>query len=636
MGRSEDLRALFFLASTIIRPYWRRMVLLVTLSMSAAMLLSLQPLVIAPAMDSALMADIAPARSLSEINLNNLGQTVLSFLGLGGSQNQFKAIVMTAVLYVAIATGIAVFQFSAYLLSAWVVSSIYRDLAVALYSHLISLSISYFVRQRTGDIVSRTTNDASEVIGSIDFSLRQIMQSSIQVLLYGIILFRTVPSLAFATIIVGLLHLLITRGLRDRVRSRTADRFDALSDLSTRLQESLLGIRIIKSFAAETFELDRFKQIAGDVQRRTMKYGVYKHVETPLRGVADALAVGTILLLSFWTLQTGGLTISGFVLFLYVARQTIAPVSQLAQSALRLYEGLGSATRVLAILNSRPEVMDGNQDPKSFSYAINLEQVSFFYHTGQLVLRNLNLEIRKGEVMAIVGHSGAGKSTLADLILRLYDPTSGRVTLDGIDIRQFRQEGYRRLFGVVSQECLLFNATVRENIAYNHPASTQEEIVRAAQIANAEEFIARLPAGYDTVVGDRGIRLSGGQRQRIAIARAICANPQILILDEATSSLDTESERLVQQAIDRVLRNMTAVVIAHRLSTVVNADKIVVLTAGEVEAVDPHQVLLETSQTYRRLYELQFRDEASPAGDGRIDPAYNNTGSIMDPFPRES
>ena len=247
----------------------------------------------------------------------------------------------------------------------------------------------------------------------------------------------------------------------------------------------------------------------------------------------------------------------------------------------------------------------GPETIADFRDRIAVRDVSFAYE-GELVLSSVSLEIRRGEVVALVGPSGSGKSTLADLVLRLYDPIAGTIAIDGRDLRTLEQASYRRLFGVVSQESLLFNATIRDNIAYGRDGLTDAEIVRAAQIANTHEFIAEFPDGYDTVVGDRGIRLSGGQRQRVAIARAIVGHPPILVLDEATSSLDSESERLVQQAIDRVIRGTTSIVIAHRLSTVMHADKIVVLNRGAVEAVGRHAELLATNETYARLYRLQF------------------------------
>lgn len=609
MLRLEDLHALLYLLRRFITPYWKLTALLVLLSMVSAFMLTLQPLTIAPAMQTVLTSDTPPARSLTELTLNNLGPTIINLLPVEQSQHASTLIFVTAGLYVAVTLAAATLQFAAYWLSVWVNASARRDIQVALYDHMMSLSMGYYVRQKSGDLASRFTSDTIETIASLDLALRQLLQSLMQIFIYSILLIRTNWQLALATLVVSLLHLGITRFLRDWIRIRTAESFQSLADISNRAQETFLSIRVIKSFAAERYELGRFTETARRLRLVGVQYGLVKNSETPLRLIADALAISTILLLTFNVLQTGGITVQGFILFVFLARQTITPASLLAQSLLRMQEGLGASRRVLEIFNTPPDLVDGPHPVPGFTDALCLEDVCFAYHSGLPVLKNIHLPIRKGEVIAIVGPSGAGKSTLADIILRLYDPTSGLVTLDGTDIRAFQQASYRQLFGVVSQESLLFNATIRDNIVYGRPIINEEAIAQAARIANADEFIQELPQGYDTLVGDRGIRLSGGQRQRIAIARAIYGNPAILVLDEATSSLDTHSERLVQQAIDRVLAGSTAVVIAHRLSTIINADKIVLLHRGQIEAVAPHHILLEISPTYRQLYELQFNTQ---------------------------
>jgi len=299
-----------------------------------------------------------------------------------------------------------------------------------------------------------------------------------------------------------------------------------------------------------------------------------------------------------------------FFLFLYIARATMIQVGLLGSAYTQMQATLAAATRIGEVFALRPEVKDGPERIETFEDRIVLRNVAFGYDT-EIVLDGVNLEICKGEVVALVGPSGFGKSTLADLVLRFYDPTRGTITIDGRDLRSLRQDSYRRLFGVVPQEPLLFNATIRENIAYGRNDLSEDDIVLAARLANAHGFIVEFTDGYDTMVADRGVRLSGGERQRVAIARAIVARPPILVLDEATSSLDSESERLVQQAIDRVIEGSTSLVIAHRLSTVLHADKIVVMGRGGVEAVGRHAALLATSETYSRLYRLQFAEEES-------------------------
>jgi len=267
---------------------------------------------------------------------------------------------------------------------------------------------------------------------------------------------------------------------------------------------------------------------------------------------------------------------------------------------------LAAASRVAELRAIAPTVADGPDTIDDFRHAIVLRAVTFAYEGGEPVIHDVSLEIRKGEIVALVGPSGAGKSTLADLILRLHDPSAGVVTIDGRDVRTYTQASYRRLFGVVPQDPVLFNVSVRDNITYGREGLTDADVRRATAIANAEAFVAELPDGYDSLVGERGVRLSGGQRQRVAIARAIASRPPILILDEATSSLDSESERLVQQAIDRVIQGATSIIIAHRLSTVLHADKIVVLNRGRVEAVGRHADVLTSSLTYAQLFRYQF------------------------------
>jgi ATP-binding cassette, subfamily B, bacterial MsbA len=305
--------------------------------------------------------------------------------------------------------------------------------------------------------------------------------------------------------------------------------------------------------------------------------------------------------------MAGRLTAATFFLFLYVGRAAVQQIALLAAASSTLHGVLAATARVAEIFATRPETADGTERVRELRDRIVFRDVSFSYGD-EPVLSGVSFEIVRGEMVALVGASGVGKSTVADLLLRFYDPVTGTITLDGRDVRTLRQADYRTLFGVVSQEALLFNTTIRDNIVYGRDGLDEADVIRAARVANAHDFIAELPDGYATVVGDRGIRLSGGQRQRIAIARAVVGRPAILVLDEATSALDSESERVVWEAIDRAVQGTTALVIAHRLSTVLRADRIVVLGRGGVEAVGRHAELLERSETYRHLHRLQFGD----------------------------
>jgi subfamily B ATP-binding cassette protein MsbA len=450
--------------------------------------------------------------------------------------------------------------------------------------------------------------------------VRGLAQGTAQLAIVAALLARTDPWLAFGVLAVFLGRLVVTRVLRDRVRRLVVDEFDLSAELASRVHETMLGIRIVKSFGAERFELARFIERARHLARVTLKGGVYRFVEMPLGDVADAIGLVVVLLMAFSALAAGRLSVAGMVLFMVLVRQALVPIALVTRSVLLMQTLVGAARPLLEILRETPAVADGTREAAPLRRAIELEDVEFRYEPGPAVLEGISLAIRRGEVVALVGPSGAGKSTLADLIVRLCDPTRGRVTWDGVDVRTLRQESYRRRVGVVSQEALLFNATVAENIAYGRPLDG-DAVARAARVAHADGFIGALPRGLDTLVGERGVQLSGGQRQRIAIARAVYGAPDVLLLDEATSALDGESEAAVQSALDEVSRGVTVIVIAHRLSTVIHADRIVMLEAGRITATGTHGELLETSPLYRRLCAAQFLDLTPRASPSHARPA---------------
>jgi subfamily B ATP-binding cassette protein MsbA len=398
----------------------------------------------------------------------------------------------------------------------------------------------------------------------------------------------------------------LTKSISSPIRRRAVDQFDAFSRLTASIQEILLGIRVVKSFGAEKYEMKRLIKDIGNIVRVNMRFGIFKHIETPVRETINTFVIGVIALFAAREVLLGNLTATGFFMFLYVGRSIIMPIANLGNTYTLIQTTLASSKRVFELFEEKPTLKDGSEPIDRFERSIEIRNVSFSYDKTP-ALRNVTFDIIKGEMVALVGPSGAGKSTLTDLILRFYDPQVGRISIDGKDLRTLKLSKYRSLFGVVSQECLLFNATVRDNIAYGREGLTEEDIINAAKVANAHDFITRLPDGYESFVGDRGIRLSGGQRQRIAIARAVVGRPDILILDEATSSLDSESEKMVQEAINKIIKDTTAIVIAHRLSTVLNADRIVVLSDGAVEAIGTHDELLEKCPLYRKLYQIQFK-----------------------------
>jgi subfamily B ATP-binding cassette protein MsbA len=599
----RDLQLFGGLLRRFLRPYWRSVALAVVLNVVVGLLVTLRPLVLAPALDSFVATRSQPAGSLGEITLNNVGATLARVLGLDPS-NPLRTGVYVALLFLAI-TGVAAgLGFASHLLLSRTRALLHRDMTVALHGHLLSLPLAYFHKRRAGELSTRLTHDVIRVTNSLDAVARGIIQSLAQVCVALVVLFRTDMLFSLGILVMGSSHLLITRALGNRVRRFSEALSDRQADVGARLFETFIGIRTVKSFAAERFDARGLRDVAESFRAQYFRARILGEVDAPIRLVADALAAGAVLVLTFSAVSQGRLTLQAAALFFYLSQQLLGPISQLFKQWLMIAQTVGGAMRVVEMFETRTQMLDGAKIAGELQDRIVLEHVSFAFEKGRPVLSGIDLEVRRGETVAIVGPSGSGKTTLADVILRLFDVDEGAIRYDGTDIREFKQTSYRRNFGVVPQDGLLFNTTVRENIVYNREFN-QEDLAHAVWAANADEFIRELPQGLDTVVGDRGVRLSGGQRQRVAIARAVYGRPSLLVLDEATSSLDSESERAVQKAIERIGREMTMIIIAHRLSTIVHADRIVVLDRGRIEAEGPHGTVLEASPTYRKLYRLQ-------------------------------
>ncbi len=610
--KSQDVQRFLWVLKKYLAPYWLSVTVLVLASYLAMALAALLPVLLAPLLDLALgtAAASGPAAQpvpLSGLNLKNLGTAFFQWLGVRSVEHPFRVMLYLCLAYVAVGFLKGWLDFGSFLLALWIRVRTTAAMQMDLFRHLLGLSMRFFTSQRTGELVSRLDNDTRGATYGLESIVGTVLTAPVFIAIYGVLLLRTSPRLMAAAVVAAVLHVLVTRLIRLPIRRFATDEFSAFAALVARFQETIASIRVVKSFGAEGLESSRLARTLDDVRRINMKFGFYKHIEEPARAVVNYVVEATILLMAAWELFAGRITPPAFFLFLYVGRVIMGQVTQLAGAYTKIQSTLAASSRLSELFTLLPEVKDGPEAVTGFSERIVVDDVSFDYG-GERVLEHVSFEIKKGEVVALVGRSGAGKSTLADLILRLYDPVSGRITLDDRDIRTLRQVAYRRLFGVVSQEALLFNATIRENIAYGREGLSDSDITRAARIANAHDFIMEFPTGYDTLVGDRGVRLSGGQRQRVAIARAIAGHPAILVLDEATSSLDSESERLVQQAIDRVIQGTTSIIIAHRLSTVLHADKIVLLGRGGIEAIGRHAELLASSETYSRLCRLQFSE----------------------------
>jgi ATP-binding cassette, subfamily B, bacterial MsbA len=594
-------------------PHWPAVGLLLIGSALVTALTAVFPILMAPILDLALGGSAtAPAR-VSGLTLGNLGAAFFAWIGVSAVEDRFRAIALLCLAYVAVGVLKGWLDFGKYILAQWIRMRAGTALQADLFRHLLTLSMSFYTRHRTGELVSRLSNDTLAATHGLETIVGTLFSAPVLILFYGYLLASTSPRLVGAALAAVVLHYTVTRGIRGPVRRFMTDQFSLMAEVSARFQETLLSIRTVKSFCAEAFERARMGGVLRDVVRINVKRGAHKHIEEPARAIVNYVVEAGLILLAVAELMAGRLTAATFFLFLYVGRAAIAQIGLLAGAWSTVQAVLAASARVSELFAARPEIVDGHEPVTAVREGLAFHDVAFSYGA-EPVLTGVSFEIARGEMVALVGASGVGKSTVADLLLRFYDPGAGTVALDGRDVRTLRQDDYRRLFGVVSQEALLFNTTIRDNIVYGREGLDEADVLRAARIANAHDFITKLPDGYATVVADRGIRLSGGQRQRIAIARAVVGRPAVLVMDEATSALDSESERAVWEAIDRAVQGTTALVIAHRLSTVLRADRIVVLGGGRVEAVGRHAELLERSETYRQLHRLQFDDAAALEG----------------------
>lgn len=484
-----------------------------------------------------------------------------------------------------------------------------RDLRNAIFSHLNSLSLSFFHRNKTGQLISCMSNDVNTVRAVLTDSFSKILLSGCQITVYLILLFVLSWKLTLmAFTLIPPMAWLVT-WVAKKLRRKNLWLQNALGEITSIFQEVISGIRVVKAFGMENFERAKFRSETQSYYRQFMRTNKYASLSSPLTETLMTVVGGIFLLYGGRQVLAQQMPAHDFFFFLIVSLRIMSPVKAFGNFNDILQQGLASCDRIFRVLDTRPKVADRPDAlPKtSFEKSIRYESVTFGYTEGVPVLKEIDLEIKKGEAIALVGPSGMGKSTLVDLIPRFYDVWQGRILVDGRDIRDYRIAGLRSLIGIVTQETILFNDTVRNNIAYGVKEMPLERVIKAAEAANAHEFIQAMNHGYDTVIGERGTRLSGGQRQRIAIARAILKNPDILIFDEATSSLDTESELLVQQAIERLMKNRTSLVIAHRLSTIQHCARIIVINEGRIVQTGSHMDLHRRDGLYRRLYELQFQ-----------------------------
>lgn len=509
------------------------------------------------------------------------------------------------------ALGLASLGFvSSYLLSILgqrAIFSIRNDL----YTHLIEQDIEYFDRNRTGDLMSRLTNDVNALQKLISSDLLEIVTSIGVFIVVSIYMFSANWQLTLALYITFPFFILITKYFSKKIRKVYRYVQISMANMTNHLQDSLTSVRLMKSFTNEKFETSKFKKNNDENMNANLNASYLSSMYGPLIGVVNSVGFAIVIVMGAWFAMEGTMTTGAIFAFVAYLKLVQAPITKFTKFIRELQQAAASYDRIMEVMNIEPKIKnkENSIELPAIKGEVQYENVDFSYDGKTAILKNINLTLKQGQMTAIVGSSGSGKTTMSNLLQRFYDPTAGQIKIDNLPITEVEIESLRKQIVVVAQDIQLFSGTLKENIAYGYSEATEEEIEAASKAANAHEFITEFPAGYLTQIGERGVKLSGGQKQRISIARALLKNPNLIVLDEATAALDTESEKMIQESLSMLLENKTSLVIAHRLSTIRMADQIVVLEKGEIVECGTHDELIIKSGRYRQLYEYQFPQE---------------------------
>ena len=592
-----------------LRPHRRRLGVAIFLMFLVGLSEGLTALMIIPAMDKVLDPSMSDSK-LTLVRIPFTGRTLMLNSLFPASIHHVWAVFSISLLILFVVKGVS--EFSSISSIQFVGLSAVTTLRNSVYSRLIRQPVGFFEDNPTGRLMSTVISDVERIKGALAEWFSDFFRHTFSLFGCAVVLFLIDWRLTLISLVVLPLVIIPVGKLGRRIRHSVQESQSRLADLSQILQETVTGNRVVKAFGMESFEIAKFRETARRLLRENMRWIRAWVANAPLMELLAAVVLCFALLYARDRIKTGVLTKGAFIAFTYALFRVYEPIKRLGGIYHQFMQALGCTPNIFALLDLQEEVQDapGAVAATRFSDRIAFDNVSFAYPGGQPILRGIRLEVRAGEVVAIVGASGAGKTTLVNLLPRFYSPTAGRVLMDGQDLSALSLRSLREQFSIVTQENILFNDTVWNNICYGRPGVTEERVIAAARAALAHDFICEMPAKYQTMIGERGQRLSGGQRQRIAIARALLKDSSILILDEATSELDSESERLVQQALANLMAGRTVFVIAHRLSTIRSADAILLLDDGQIRERGTHEELLARGGLYARLYELQFGAEA--------------------------
>ena len=587
----------------LVKPYWTKLAFAMVCMVFVSFLTAAQAFLVKPALDGVFLKTEQIPQSVKNIIIQLHLDGLLLKKGM-----EMLLILPIVIILLFLFKGI--FEYGQAYLMNYVGLRIVADIREKLYNHLQILSLSFFTKTPTGILISRITNDVNLIQGSVSNAITGLLKDVFTVLGLITVVFYRDWKLGIIALLIFPLSIIPIKEFGKRLRKFSRKSQQRMGSITTFLHETIAGNRIVKAFNMEEYEKRRFAEENNRFFKIVLKRVKIRAFSHPLMELLGGIAVAIIIWVGGYRVIRGELTPGAFFSFMTALFMLYAPIRDLNKVNLEVQEGLAAAIRVFELLDTAPEIEDeeGAIPLPPVSEVVQFQNVSFKYDEG-IVLKDIALYVKVGEVIALVGMSGAGKTSLVNLLPRFYDVNKGQILIDGHDIRKVTIKSLRDQMALVTQQTILFNDTARNNIAYGSLKCSDQEIIEAAKAANAHNFIQRLPQGYETIIGEQGVKLSGGERQRLSIARALLKNAPILILDEATSSLDSDSETEVQKALEELMRGRTVFVIAHRLSTIRNAHRIIVLSDGQIVEEGTHEELIALGGEYRRLYDLQFKDD---------------------------